>query len=373
MVLYGDVPLLRRETLEELVGTARRYGCLAIVTATPPDPSGYGRILRDQRGTSSASSSRRTRRAEELAITEINAGIYCGPRRLLPRGARGLGAQQRAGRVLPDRHHRARGGRIGVSAVEAALRRRRWASTIAQQLAEAEATLRARINRALAGARHLPRPGSTVVEPGVDDRRRRRARAQRRAARQTRDRPRRAHRRRRHPHRHRGRRGRDDQAVHVATERASAPARRSGPFAHLRPGSALGADVHIGNFVETKKTELGRAARPTTSRISATPIIGEKVNIGAGTITCNYNGYEKHQTVIEDGAFIGSDTQLVAPVRVGKRAVVAAGTTVTRDVPPARWRCHAPPRSKSPATRRKSRNVTAERRGVIDSGGNAPR
>jgi len=94
----------------------------------------------------------------------------------------------------------------------------------------------------------------------------------------------------------------------------------------------LDADVHVGNFVETKKTRLGRGSKANHLTYLGDAIVGEKVNVGAGTITCNYNGYEKSQTIIEDGAFIGSDTQLVAPVRVGKRAVVAAGATVTEDV-----------------------------------------
>jgi len=90
--------------------------------------------------------------------------------------------------------------------------------------------------------------------------------------------------------------------------------------------------VHVGNFVETKKTRLGRGSKANHLTYLGDTIIGERVNVGAGTITCNYNGYEKRQTIIEDGAFIGSDTQLVAPVRVGKRAVVAAGATITEDI-----------------------------------------
>jgi len=90
--------------------------------------------------------------------------------------------------------------------------------------------------------------------------------------------------------------------------------------------------VHVGNFVETKKTVIGRGSKANHLSYLGDTTIGEKVNIGAGTITCNYDGYKKFQTVIEDGAFIGSDSQLVAPVRIGKRAVVGAGTTVTRDV-----------------------------------------
>jgi bifunctional UDP-N-acetylglucosamine pyrophosphorylase/glucosamine-1-phosphate N-acetyltransferase len=101
----------------------------------------------------------------------------------------------------------------------------------------------------------------------------------------------------------------------------------------MRPGTRLGPDVHLGNFVETKKTVIGRGSKANHLSYLGDTTIGEKVNVGAGTITCNYDGYRKYSTVIDDGAFIGSDTQLIAPVRVGKRAVIGAGTTVTRDVP----------------------------------------
>src|SRR6185436_12002108 len=100
---------------------------------------------------------------------------------------------------------------------------------------------------------------------------------------------------------------------------------RIGPFAHLRPASDVGADAHIGNFVELKKTVVGRGSKANHLAYLGDATIGERVNVGAGTITCNYDGVHKHRTVIEDGAFIGSDTQLIAPVRVGTHAYVAAG------------------------------------------------
>jgi bifunctional UDP-N-acetylglucosamine pyrophosphorylase/glucosamine-1-phosphate N-acetyltransferase len=106
-----------------------------------------------------------------------------------------------------------------------------------------------------------------------------------------------------------------------------------GPFAHCRPGTVLDDDVHLGNFVETKKTRLGAGAKANHLSYLGDAEIGSKVNVGAGTITCNYDGVHKHKTTIEDGAFIGSDTQLVAPVTVGRGAYVAAGTTVIEDVP----------------------------------------
>ena len=109
---------------------------------------------------------------------------------------------------------------------------------------------------------------------------------------------------------------------------------RVGPYARLRPGAALADDVHVGNFVEVKATAIGRGSKANHLAYLGDAVIGADVNVGAGTITCNYDGVNKHRTVIEDGAFIGSDTQLVAPVTVGRGATLGAGTTLTRDAPP---------------------------------------
>jgi bifunctional UDP-N-acetylglucosamine pyrophosphorylase/glucosamine-1-phosphate N-acetyltransferase len=106
-----------------------------------------------------------------------------------------------------------------------------------------------------------------------------------------------------------------------------------GPYAHLRPGSEIGEGAHIGNFVETKKARLGRGSKANHLTYLGDAVIGEDVNVGAGTITCNYDGMRKHLTVIEDNAFVGSDSTLVAPVRIGKGAYVAAGSSITEDVP----------------------------------------
>jgi bifunctional UDP-N-acetylglucosamine pyrophosphorylase / glucosamine-1-phosphate N-acetyltransferase len=332
LVLYGDVPLLRRETLEELVGTARRYGCLALVTATPPDATGYGRILRDERGHVIGVVEQKDASPDERAITEINAGIYCGPAEFFREATLGLGVSNAQGEYyLTDVVARAARS-IGVSAIEADF------GDVAgindrQQLAAAEATLRARINRVHQAHVTFRDPASAVVEPdvelGVD------AELGRNVA--LRGRTRIGH----------GARigdgcvltdtevgaGAEIRPYTVATDAVVGPGAVVGPFAHLRPGTQLGPDVHVGNFVETKKTVIGRGSKANHLSYLGDTTIGEKVNVGAGTITCNYDGYRKFQTVIEDGAFIGSDTQLVAPVRVGKRAVVGAGTTITRDVP----------------------------------------
>ncbi len=106
-----------------------------------------------------------------------------------------------------------------------------------------------------------------------------------------------------------------------------------GPFARLRPGSELGAGVHIGNFVEIKNCRIAAQSKANHLSYLGDATIGSRVNIGAGTITCNYDGVNKHRTIIEDDAFIGSDTQLVPPVTVGRGATLGAGTTLTRDAP----------------------------------------
>jgi bifunctional UDP-N-acetylglucosamine pyrophosphorylase/glucosamine-1-phosphate N-acetyltransferase len=107
-----------------------------------------------------------------------------------------------------------------------------------------------------------------------------------------------------------------------------------GPMAHLRPGTILRGDNKIGNFVETKKAEIGKRSKSSHLTYLGDSEIGEDVNIGCGTITCNYDGVRKHKTVIEDQVFVGSDTQFVAPVVIGKNSLIGAGSTITKDVPP---------------------------------------
>ncbi len=333
LILYGDVPLLRRETLAELVGTARRYKCLALVTATPPDATGYGRILRDERGHVTGVVEHKDATPEELAITEINAGIYCAPADFFRQATAGLRTRNAQGEYyLTDIVSRA-AETIGVSAVEADFRDVSGIND-RQQLADAETIMQARIIRALQPHVTFRDPRSVVVEPGVEvgvD-----VEIGRNVA--LRGRTRVDH----------GARigdgviltdvevgaGAEIKPYTVGTQSTIGPGAIVGPFAHLRPGTQIGREAHVGNFVELKKTVLGRGSKANHLSYLGDAQIGEKVNVGAGTITCNYNGYEKFPTVIEDGAFIGSDTQLIAPVRVGKRAVIAAGTTVTANISP---------------------------------------
>jgi bifunctional UDP-N-acetylglucosamine pyrophosphorylase/glucosamine-1-phosphate N-acetyltransferase len=119
----------------------------------------------------------------------------------------------------------------------------------------------------------------------------------------------------------------------VLTDSTVADGARIGPFAHLRPGSEIGQDAHVGNFVETKKAKLGRGAKANHLTYLGDAEVGAGSNIGAGVITCNYDGVNKHQTRIGQGAFVGSDSTLVAPVAIGDGAYVGAGSCITKDVP----------------------------------------
>jgi bifunctional UDP-N-acetylglucosamine pyrophosphorylase / glucosamine-1-phosphate N-acetyltransferase len=119
----------------------------------------------------------------------------------------------------------------------------------------------------------------------------------------------------------------------IGSESKIGPRAQIGPFSHLRPASDIGEEAHVGNFVELKKTRLGRKSKANHLAYLGDGVVGDEVNIGAGTIFCNYDGFKKHTTTLEDGVFIGSDSQIVAPVTVGKGAYVGTGTTVTKDVP----------------------------------------
>jgi bifunctional UDP-N-acetylglucosamine pyrophosphorylase/glucosamine-1-phosphate N-acetyltransferase len=138
---------------------------------------------------------------------------------------------------------------------------------------------------------------------------------------------------------------------------------RIGPFAHIRPLSEVGENAHVGNFVELKKTVLGRGSKANHLAYLGDSTIGEGANIGAGTITCNYDGVNKNQTVIEDGAFIGSDSQLIAPVRIGKGAYVAAGSSITQDVPDGALAIARGRQETKPGWAEKRRAIKAARKG----------
>jgi bifunctional UDP-N-acetylglucosamine pyrophosphorylase/glucosamine-1-phosphate N-acetyltransferase len=333
LVLYGDVPLVRAATLRELL-LARGPG-LALLTETLADPAGYGRIVRDADGRVTRIVEHKDASATERAITEVNTGILAAPtaalRRWLARidnrNAQGeyyltdiVGLAVRDGVPVAHAQPAALWETLGVnSRVQQAQLERVWQGEQARRLLEQGVTLADPARFDLRGELICGRDvfidvgcvfeGHVRLADGV----------------------------RIGPHcvlrdADMGEGTQLDAFTHVQGARAGAGA-RIGPYARLRPGADVGPEAHVGNFVELKKTTLGRGSKANHLSYLGDAVIGEQVNIGAGTITCNYDGVNKFQTVIEDEAFIGSDTQLVAPVRVGRGATLGAGTTLTRDAP----------------------------------------
>ena len=135
---------------------------------------------------------------------------------------------------------------------------------------------------------------------------------------------------------------------------------RIGPYARTRPGTQLDDEVHVGNFVEIKATELGHKSKANHLTYLGDSTIGRNVNIGAGTITCNYDGANKHRTVIEDDVFVGSDTQLVAPVTVGRGTTIGAGSTITRNTPPGELTLSRPEQVSVPGWKRPKKAVKSD-------------
>jgi bifunctional UDP-N-acetylglucosamine pyrophosphorylase/glucosamine-1-phosphate N-acetyltransferase len=337
ILLSGDAPLLRASTLERLVRTHARSGAAAsVVTAIVEHPDGYGRIVRDAQGRIERIVEHKDASPDVRSIAEINSGIYAFDLGPLFGALREIGASNAQGEYyLPDlvSIYRARG--MAVETVVADDPREILGVNSRKELADVAAILRTTRNEALmdsgvtivdpattfvgpdvtVGADTILQPnvyleGRTTVGSGCVI--------------------------------HSGVRVVDSTIEDgvvvnnfcVIVESHIARGARVGPFAHVRPQSHVGEDAHVGNFVELKKTTLGRGSKANHLTYLGDATIGEKVNVGAGTITCNYDGVAKHPTVIEDGAFIGSDTQLIAPVRVGRGAYVAAGSSITTDVPP---------------------------------------
>jgi bifunctional UDP-N-acetylglucosamine pyrophosphorylase / glucosamine-1-phosphate N-acetyltransferase len=335
VLLYGDVPLLSASSLVALVRAhAGRRAAATVLTAHVPSPDGYGRIVRDEHGIV-AIVEHKDASAAERAIQEINSGVYAFDIAPLFPALREIGSSNAQGEYyLTDLVRIYRGRGLIVETVTLADSREILGVNSRKELADVSTILRAaRIDALMASGVTIMDPATTYIEPDVtigadtiihpgvylEGRTRVGARCEI----------------------HSGVRAVnasiDDGVVIsnfcVIIDSRVASGATIGPFAHLRPQSDVGEDAHVGNFVELKKTSLGRGAKAGHLAYLGDSTIGEKVNIGAGTITCNYDGVSKHQTVIEDGAFIGSDSQLVAPVRVGRGAYVAAGSSITRDVP----------------------------------------
>ena len=335
LLYYGDVPLLEASDVGEVAAKLDSDPACAIAMAvcTIDEPFGYGRILRDGAGQIAEIREHKDLRTDaERAVREINPGIYAASRKLLAEALAALTPNNAQGEYyLTDivKHAAERGMRVAVVAARADVMD---GVNDRHQLADVEERMQARIVKkwrvsgvtVRAGARiedgvtigndaviesGAVLRGATVIGKGavvdvgcvltdvtVED-------------------------------------GANLKPYTVAQRSSIGKNAQIGPFSHLRPESAIGEDAHVGNFVETKKTVLKKGAKANHLAYLGDGIVGEAANVGAGTIFCNYDGFQKHTTTIEDGAFIGSDSQLVAPVRIGKGAYVATGTTVTRDVP----------------------------------------
>lgn len=335
LVLCGDTPLLRGETLRELLTVHQREGNdLTLLTAWLDDPTGYGRIVRRE-GQVEAIIEEKDADAETKKIKEINAGVYCFDREKLFAALKEISPTNAQGEYyLTDtlQIFARRGWKRG--AVQVADPVEITGVNDRVQLARVGAVLRERINTELmlSGVTIID-PATTYIEAGVKV-------------------------------------GRDtiiypqtylEAGTEIGERCVIGPFTRIaqsvvgndctilasfvleskigngvnvGPYAYLRPGTEVADGVRIGDFVEIKKSRIGTGSKvPHLSYIGDTTI-GAGVNIGAGTITCNYDGVNKWPTIIGDGAFIGSNTNLVAPVEVGEGAIVAAGSTITKKVPP---------------------------------------
>jgi len=334
LIFYADCPLITPEALQTLLQKATASTVpLALLVCCPDDPSGYGRIIRNEQGVIVAIREDRDCDEDELQIDEINPGFYAVKSEFFGDAITRLSHANAQGELyLTDLIEMAsnEGGvedlfweaselmgindRFELSEAEMHLRLR-----IAQEHALNGVTIRDPLNTYIDADVSIER--DAVIEPNVTLR------------------------------------GPcvigagavidvgcvlTDVSVKekahllpytVATQSEIGEQARIGPFSHLRPASRLGPECHIGNFVETKKTTVGRASKANHLAYLGDGIIGERVNVGAGTIFCNYDGYNKHTTILEDDSFIGSDSQMVAPLTVGKGSYVATGTTLTKNVP----------------------------------------
>lgn len=336
VVLYGDCPLLRVETLQRLVKLqAESDSAGTVITTHVPDPTGYGRIVRGAGQSIVAIVEQKAASPEQLAITEINSGIYCFDAALLWPALRGLQPNSASGEVyltdLVERYYQQHRPMVPLVLNDAT---ELLGINTRVELATADRILRDRKTLALmlAGVT-IERPETVQIDPDVEvgmdtvigpfvhlrgtTRIGQACRIEAGSILQH---------------------ARLGNNVHVQPYTVIADSVLDdqvsvGPFARLRNGNHLAANAHVGNFVELKKTQLGAGSKCGHLTYLGDAVVGSGVNIGAGTITCNYDGRNKHQTTIGDGTFIGSDSILVAPVTIGAGSTTAAGSVITDDVP----------------------------------------
>ncbi len=335
LILYGDVPLIASATLRSLVD-ASAGGRLAILTQEIDNPKGYGRIVRDASGRVASIVEEKDASAAQRAIREVNTGIVAAPRerlegwlsRLSNDNAQGeyyltdiVAAAVADGVPVEVRQPAAAHECLGVnSKSDLASLERRYQMNKAATLLESGVTLadpaRIDVRGDLACGRDVTIDVNCIFEGRVSlgDRVRIGANCILRDVTVGAD--------------------TEVKPFSLLEEAVIGMNARIGPYARIRPGTDLGDEVHIGNFVEVKASRIAARSKANHLAYVGDSTVGSDVNIGAGTITCNYDGANKHRTVIEDDVHIGSDVQLVAPVTIGKGATIGAGATITKDVPP---------------------------------------
>ncbi len=335
LLLCGDVPLLRRETLEALLHYHQaQQATVTVLTAHMPNPHGYGRIVRQGEEVLRIVEEKDASQ-QERSIHEINTGIYALEAPFVFAALKTVGCDNAQGEYyLTDVLAAARTAGRRVCALAAGAPEETMGINDRVQLAEAGGLMRQRINRELMlSGVTLVDPATSYIEPQVriDTDTIIEPNVQLRGATVI------------------GCNCRIDSGVIVSgctvgdgvhlkagsvlSDSIVGDHSEVGPMAHLRPGTVLTGKNKIGNFVETKKSVLGQGSKASHLTYIGDAEVGSNVNIGCGTITCNYDGVNKHQTIIEDDVFVGSDTQFVAPVRIGRGALIGAGSTITRDVP----------------------------------------
>ena len=334
LVLYGDVPLLRVETLAQLSSQAGAQA-LGMLTVTLADPTGYGRILRNVAGEVQAIVEQKDASAEQLAICEGNTGIMALPGKHAARWLGSLSNQNAQGEyyltdvvamavseqipvevahAVDEYEVLGANNRVQLAVLEAEYRRRQAERLMTEGVSLADpARIDVRgdvsVGRDISIDINVVLEGRVVIEDDVIIE----SNCVLRDC-------------------HIGAGSHIKAFSHIdGAELASGC--DVGPYARLRPGTRLQAGAKIGNFVETKKADIGAGAKVNHLSYIGDAVVGPDVNIGAGTITCNYDGANKHLTTIEEGAFIGTNTALVAPVTIGARATTAAGSTITTNVP----------------------------------------
>jgi bifunctional UDP-N-acetylglucosamine pyrophosphorylase/glucosamine-1-phosphate N-acetyltransferase len=336
LLVSGDTPLLGLDTLKGFIDAHEKAGAaVSILTTHLDDPTGYGRIVRDGWGNVVRIVEEKDASPEDKALKEINSGTYCFDVKTLKAALQKVRADNAQNEFyLTDVVSIANGDGETIVAVPAGNPEEALGINSRADLARAGRIIRLRTNeRLMSGGVSIIDPDSTYIDDSVS------------IGRDTMV----------HPGNHISGDTKigegctlmpgsiiTDCAIgdgvtikpHCVLDKAIiGQGAAIGPFAHIRPGSVICQDAKVGNFVELKKTTLGQGSKASHLSYLGDAVIGSDVNIGAGTITCNYDGYSKFKTVIGDGTFVGSDTQLVAPVTVGKGAVIAAGTTVTKNVP----------------------------------------